>query len=196
MKSAVAVALGGAILALAACGDGVEGTEVLTYAPWQPNGELNEDVELAAEVTGSCFGPSSIVQRSDAYRCALDSPAPDGSTLLDPCFTGTSGAVACVNEPGGEAVVVRLTEASPEAGHLEAGSREAPPWAMTLESGEKCVFTGGATAAVGSERLNYFCADGLMVYGEPDRADPVWTVRVGTEGSSTLSRSGVAAAWF
>lgn len=169
---------------------------MLTYAPWQPGGELNEDVELAAEVTGSCLGPSSIVQRSDAYRCALDSPAPDGSTLLDPCFTGTPDAVACVNEPGGEAVVVRLTEGLSDAGYLEDGSGEAPPWSMTLESGEKCVFTGGATAAVGSERLNYFCADGLVVYGEPDRADPVWTVSVGIEGSSTLSRSGVAVAWF
>jgi hypothetical protein len=67
---------------------------------------------------------------------------------------------------------------------------------MTLESGEECSFAGGATAAVGSERLNYFCDDGLVVYGEPDRSQPVWTVKVSREGSSALSAARVELAWF
>jgi hypothetical protein len=67
---------------------------------------------------------------------------------------------------------------------------------MTLESGKTCVLASGAIASVGSERLNYFCDDDLAVYGEPDRTEPVWTVTVASEGSSTLSDSEVVLAWF
>ncbi len=144
-----------------------------------------------------CFGPASSVWRSDAYRCSLDSPAADGSTLADPCFAGPAGRLACVAEPGGEATVVTVTEPLPENGHSEAvPGEEPPPWAMTLASGETCAFASGATASVGSQRLNYFCDADVLVYGKPDRSAPVWTVMVADEGSSTLRASSVSVAWF
>ncbi len=40
------------------------------------------------------------------------------------------------------------------------------------------------------------CDDGLMVYGEPDRSEAVWTVKVGREDSSTLSTARVELASF
>ncbi len=156
---------------------------------------MNADVERGAEVTGSCQGASSSLTRSDAYRCFLDSPASDGSTVADPCFSGSEGRVACFTEPGGEATVVTLTEPLPESGVGDRAA-EGPPWAMTLEAGKTCGFASGATASVGSDRLNYFCDDGLVVYGEPDRSDPVWTAKVGREGSSTLTTARVELAWF
>lgn len=104
--------------------------------------------------------------------------------------------VACIDAPGGEATLVTLTSSLPGNGVSDSSPVEAPPWAMTLQSGEQCAFASGATAAVGSERLNYFCDDGLMVYGEPDRSEAVRTVKVGREGSSTLSAARVELAWF
>jgi hypothetical protein len=115
----VAIATLVAVATLAACSGGVEATEVRTYAPWAPGGELNADVKLAGEVTGACFGSASSVQRSDAFRCSLDSPSPDGSTLADPCFAGPLGKLACVNEPGGQATILSVTEPLPEPGRLE-----------------------------------------------------------------------------
>jgi hypothetical protein len=163
----------------------------------EPGGELNADVKLGVEVTGSCFSAASRVQRVDAFRCTLDAPAADGSTLADPCFAGPPGRLACVAEPGGEATIVTVTEPLPENGASDGlAGEQAPPWAMTLESGETCVFAGGATAAVGSERLNYFCDGDVVIYGEPDRGEPVWTVMAAKKGSSTLSASEVALAWF
>lgn len=180
---------------LVSCGGRAEATEVRTFAPWSPGGELNPDVERGVEVSGTCDGMSSSLQRSDAFRCFFDRPA-DGSTIGDPCFAGGDGEVACMADPSGEATVVTLT--APLPGNVGGGPNpeEAAPWAMTLESGEDCGFAGGATASVGSERLNYFCDDGLMVYGEPDRSEAVWTVKVGREGSSTLSTTRVELAWF
>ncbi len=104
--------------------------------------------------------------------------------------------MACLDDPGGEATLVTLTSPLPDNGVSHSTPEEAPTWAMTLESGEECSFAGGATAAVGSERLNYFCDDGLVVYGEPDRSQPVWTVKVSREGSSALSAARVELAWF
>jgi hypothetical protein len=186
-----------ATVMLASCGGGTTpATEVRTFVPWAPGGELNADVEQGSVVTGSCFGTASALQRSDAYRCSLDSPASDGSTVADPCFSGPNGKVACIAEPGGEATVVELAAPLPQTDVGDRTAEGSPPWAMTLESGEACSFASGATAAVGSDRLNYFCDDGLTVYGEPDRSDPVWTVKVGREGSSTLTTTGVELAWF
>lgn len=193
-KIVTALVLAGA--ALSGCGaEGVQATEVRTFAPWAPSGELNPDVERGAEVSGTCEGSSSSLQRSDAFRCFFETPA-DGSTVGDPCFAGGNEQVACFAEPGGEATVVTLTEPLPEATVTDLEPQEGLPWAMTLESGQECGFVGGATAAVGSERLNYGCDDGTMVYGEPDRSQPVWTVKVGREGSSTLSAERVELAWF
>jgi hypothetical protein len=106
------------------------------------------------------------------------------------------GEVACIAEPNGEATVVTLTARLPGTVAGEPNPEEAAPWAMTLESGEDCVFAGGATASIGSERLNYFCDDGLVVYGEPDRSEAVWTVKVGRAGSSPLSTTRVELAWL
>jgi hypothetical protein len=184
------------VLTGAACSEGSrQATEVRTYAPWAPGGELNADVEVGAEVTGSCFSAASRLQRADTFRCTLDAPAADGSTLGDPCFAGPPGRLACVAEPGGEATIVTVTEPLPE-NDSDGLAGEQAPWAMTLESGETCVFAGGATATVGSERLNYFCDGEVVVYGEPDRGEPVWTVMTARKGSSTLSASEVGLAWF
>jgi hypothetical protein len=181
---------------LASCGGGAEATEVRTFAPWAPGGQLNSDVERGVEVSGTCDGVSSSLQRSDAFRCFFDAPAADGSTIGDPCFAGGDGQVACLAEPGGEATVVDLTAPLPGDGAGDTNPQEGPPWAMTLDSGEECGYVDGATASVGGERLNYSCDDGLMVYGEPDRSEAVWTVTVGREGSSTLSTARVELAWF
>ena len=194
IKIVPALVIAGAVLS--SCGGGgVQATEVRTFAPWAPSGELNSDVERGAEVSGACEGSSSRLQRSDTFRCFFDTPA-DGSTLGDPCFAGGNEQVACIAEPGGEATVVTLTAPLPETTVAELDPQGVPPWAMTLESGEQCAFAGGATAAVGSELLNYFCDGGTMVYGEPDRSEPVWTVKVGREGSSALSAARVELAWF
>ncbi len=40
----------------------------------------------------------------------------------------------------GKATVVNVVEPLPGVTELENASAEAPPWSMTLESGEKCVF--------------------------------------------------------
>ena len=183
------------VAVVAGCGGTAEATEVRTFAPWAPAGDLNPDVERGVEVSGVCESMSSSLQRSDAFRCIFDTPA-DGSTIGDPCFAGGDGQVACLAEPGGEATVVNLTAPLPGNGGVDPNPQEGPPWAMTLESGEKCSFVGGATASVGGERLNYACDDDLMVYGGPDRSKAVWTVKVGREGSSTLSASRVELAWF
>jgi hypothetical protein len=91
---------------------------------------------------------------------------------------------------------VKVTEPLPENGGSDGLAGEQAPWAMTLESGETCIFVSGATAAVGSERLNYSCDGEVVTYGEPDRREPVWTVMAARKGSSTLSASEVALAWF
>ncbi|MCA1698649.1 MAG: hypothetical protein LC790_07020 [Actinobacteria bacterium] len=72
------------------------------------------------------------------------------------------------------ALRIFLTEAPdepPSSGRLE-------PWAMTLTSGKRCTFVGGATTLIGGRRLNYFCTTRVALLGTPRKSSRrLWRIR-------------------
>jgi hypothetical protein len=106
----------------------------------------------ATRVRGDCW-ESSIADatREDAFRCVMS----DQIHLLDPCFTGSLGEsiVVCAEDPWTPAVrVMTLTRPLPNPSPLRG-----LPWAVELESGERCILETGASATLAGERLNYEC---------------------------------------
>jgi hypothetical protein len=146
---------------------------------------------MVFQTTARCENNSEAdSSRSDAYRCFLNQNEPNGSNLADPCFSDPFGGsdLLCFQSPTNlSAVEVQPT--TPVA--VAASSPSAPPWALKLTNRQLCVYLTGATAALGSERLNYGCQDG-DVYGIPDRSQPLWRVSYQAKGSSQLITVGVA----
>lgn len=182
MARTVPIILAVALLAVAAgCSDS-SATELRTYNPWNV-GELQADLQVAAEKSGDCWTPASSTSRPDAWRCSAD------STIHDPCFLKGDRA-ACIEAPWSDQVVLlRLTE--PLA---DGASNGDTLWALRLKGGEQCLAIGGATTTAAGQRLNYSCENG-DVYGSVDRSGQLWMATYQPHGESEQVPRGVEIAW-
>lgn len=169
-------------------------TQVVIFNPFAGNGP-GPGVVVTFHTTGQCEpGSEGDDGRADASRCFLDHPEPNGGNIADPCFTDPftlSAPLLCFASP----LDLNAVQVVPDA-PLKASTANpnADPWTVQLADGQTCVFSQGATAALGGMRLNYGCPKGV-IYGDPDRSLPVWTVFYQANGSNDLVRVDVQVAY-
>lgn len=140
------------------------------YSPLTPSGASRLPTVLRR---GSCFTGSLAAARRDAWRCTV------GSLIYDPCFkSARSRDLICVFAPWYRtAIRLRLTTALPRFGNRSIPTLQALPWALELADGRRCRFLTGATAAVGTKRLNYGCKTGsAALWGYPIRSRQPWAI--------------------
>lgn len=171
-------------------------TRMRIFTPFGPGG-LVSDLDVTAEVGGSCFaGSAASPERPDAFRCTA------GNAIHDPCFRnpmGDDGTLACATDPfTAKVVVLMLTEDLPSSGVAgDPDFGDVMPWALELENGGRCTMLTGATAPVAGMRINYGCTDGTHVVGPVDRTLPVWRVFHQAEGGGrSLDQVAVRIAWY
>lgn len=173
--------------ALAGAGAGNTGASV--YLPFSASGSIAMTVTSAK--SGYCWTSSETTPRRDAWRCFI------GNSIYDPCFSSTlsTGIVLCPTAPwSNRGTEIKLTKKLPTSqanhGALSLGNQ---PWALQLTSGHDCLFAGGATATIGSRRLNYFCSGlgPVGLWGYPNRKAQPWTIYE-APGSATKLRTTVA----
>jgi hypothetical protein len=168
-------------------------TQVLTFQALDDRGLLPGLVRVQT-VPGVCAGGSLVLSgRADAWRCAA------GATMLDPCFSAEGSAeLACVPDPfTPNATVVQVTGPMPRGNRNDPGH---PPWFLELADGTRCgPLSPGVdpAATVQGRHPSYSCADGSVVFGDPDGLRPVWTAQVGSvSGGAVLATVEVTTAWY
>jgi hypothetical protein len=72
------------------------------------------------------------------------------------------------------------------------------PFAIRTTSGCEAMLETGATAVIGRERANYYCArTHQALWGAPSRRGRVWTIWSAPPDAKRLSRRvSIAEAWF
>jgi hypothetical protein len=189
-------------------------TDLRYFLPFTDEG-LNPGLTVTGEERGTCDHESiTSPGRPDAWNCIGE----ESNEIFDPCFESPfstpdePGALACVASPFATDVVLLTPTAplprekdvkadlppmsggnAPDAGEDES---EPLPWALELEEGVQCTLATGATAVFAGMRINYFCSDGGMLLGEPDRSFPVWTVSHVARGAFASNLVDVTVAWL
>ena len=172
-------------------------TGIVLYDPFGERHHFQSPVSFAT--TGSCQR-SLADDRPDAYRCFIDAAeSTTGTNIEDPCFAGPNNPVLllCAHDPS-DATVVRVTPTQPLPVAV-AGGRDPTsglPWTLVLTDGDRCGLITGGTNLVAGLRLNYGCADGGDVFGDPNRSTPLWRVYFTAKGAVNLHQVQVAQAYF
>lgn len=171
-------------------------TSLKVFTPYVGSG-LSVGVAVKGHVEGSCFTSSvASPERPDAWRCSA------GNAILDPCFVDVrvdEMQLACAQDPfSADVTLLALSEALPSSGAAaEPDYREATPWALELQNGQRCVSLTGATGAIAGLRVNYGCAGGGVVVGGVDRTSSAWQVFYqSAEKSIALEQVEVRTAWY
>jgi hypothetical protein len=169
-------------------------TQVVIFNPFVASGP-GPGVVVTFRTTAQCHpGSEGDSSRTDAYRCFLDETEPNGGNIADPCFTNPftfSAPLLCFGSPV-DLHAVQVVPDSPLLGNTVRPDTD--PWTLLLADGQTCVFTQGATAALGTRRLNYVCPQGV-IYGDPDRSAQPWTVFYQAKGSNNLVQMAVRVAY-
>ncbi len=169
-------------------GGGTRGTRVVKIVPFTEHGIAAGYREHTGE--GSCWATSELAGRTDSYRC-------EGQAgILDPCFSSpypsSANKVACPTAPD-ELDVLNLTEPLPDQGNGAGYDRV---WMVVLTGGDQCARTSGAGPQPrGQLYFAMACRSGSMLWGEPDRNHPLWTMRRSKNEQSPLSTVTVVAAY-
>lgn len=178
-----------------------DATELTLVELWTPDG-LNPAYTVVDEREGSCFAGALKAQRPDAWRCAYEEADASISRLLDPCLENPSEAqspLACLAADGRSVTLLTLTEPLPRE-FANLPEHETLPLALTLDNGDVCDLTTGATITVDiageAQRVNYFCQSGGVLIGEPDDAEAIWTIHYSADprGLGEILTLGIAGA--
>ncbi len=168
---AVAVATVASGVALAS---GFWRTEHTGHLPvFTADGAVSPELSVDHRGTGSCWASSLAIPSADTWRCQED------NEIHDPCFSAAPDArlVVCFSDPWRPVTVLALTRPLPAS---EQAGGPTQPWAIETTDGRRCTLYTGATGSIGGERVSYGCADGSVLLGEPDRGEPLWTIRSAT----------------
>jgi hypothetical protein len=145
-------------------------TSARLYSPYSASGRI---VIRTSTRRGSCFSGSLATARRDAWRCSY------GNYIVDPCFKSAARRdVVCPLGPSlRSGIRLVLTKALPRRyrNHGTPSTR-LQPWALRLTNGTYCQYVTGASNAIGSNRLNYFCRRGDPLWGSPRRSSQPWTI--------------------
>jgi hypothetical protein len=145
---------------------------------------------------GYCWEGSIADTRPDAWRCFL------GNFILDPCFsndTGTSKFVICADSPWSPVTKLSLTKKLPRslANPAKSDPTTGRPWAIELIDSTRCVALTGATGAIAGLGIDYGCAEGSVLAGEPRRTNAMWTIFYGASfKAGTLNERQIAQVWW
>jgi len=196
---------------------------------FQPESEIGASVTFA-HVThdrGKCQWASDADPGIKAVHHCF------GKTFnYDPCWAGFSPTVVCVGSPWAHTATLflalrytfsvgrgrhrRTVEWDPMSSKQlplgQAPQREptappttAPPWALELANGERCLFLPDRTYRIEDLTQTYLCdAKGFessggptgSVYGLPDRTHDPWEVQYMPEDGSTSASVPVEVAWY
>jgi hypothetical protein len=119
----------------------------------------------------------------------------DGSNVADPCFplANESGAM-CPSTPwSSEWIFVSFVG---NAGIAGPPTSTGLPWAIEIANGVRCTQMGGATAAIGNQRMNYSCANGSYLWGDPSRGS-TWHINLSTKyPTGSLHSVALRQVWF
>ena len=141
-----------------------------------------------------CSQGSNRLARQDAYRC-YTTTASGGGNVFDPCFPlDTDLGLACPSDPWGtDWVFVSLVG---NAGVANPPTTHGLPWGIEIASGIKCTQMGGATAAIGNQRMNYSCTNGSYLWGDPSRGS-TWHINLSTQyPTGSLHSVALRQVWF
>jgi peptidoglycan/xylan/chitin deacetylase (PgdA/CDA1 family) len=174
-------------------------TDLQIVQPWTPAG-LQSSYSVAATVQGSCFSGALAAARTDAWRCSAEAEDPQQgaiSQIYDPCLANPFDAespLACIS-PDGDVTLLRLEAPLPQV-FANPPAQHTLPLSLTLDNGDTCNLATGATITVEGVRVNYLCASGGVLIGEPNRDDAIWTARysAGGRGSGDILTVGIASA--
>ena len=202
----------GGVAAQSAAG-GTTATEIKIFAPWQPDGTLNPQLQVSSRDSFpdlSCQSQAISTARPDAWRCGTD----------DPCFVpypatpeGSPVTLACANRGPWSGSVQLLTVNSPlrsaDACQTAPRCREqldlsTNPWALELANGVRCTLMTGTISTVAGVGMAYGCAnqDGTPAgsAGSPtqglDRSQPVWQVFYQGPSDYVVTQTAVLVAWY
>lgn len=157
-------------------------TRVVTYSPFAADGSVRPGLNIAPR-QGTCWTTPEAPVAGLAYRCM------GGNFIYDPCFRPPGGldprapSVVCASSPWARTVIRLHLRSRPHFKATSSPNRRLP-WAMTLASGDRCVFVEGASAVDrAGRRFNYACTRGRRatwwLFGVVDRSRPVWRIRGG-----------------
>lgn len=117
---------------------------------------------------GSCWTNSTIIRRSDAWRCMI------GNEIFDPCYTARDKTtIVCGSKPDIEkpaGFVLKLTQPLPEPDKVVGPSSSASM--IELDDGTICDSISGALGAtngVRTERISYSCrmsSKNIVIFGD------------------------------
>lgn len=193
--SGLLVAASAAALLLATACPAVAGaaTQRRRYSPFGATGAAVPSLHIASAFGGDCNTGSFIV-RGDVYRCFA------GNFIRDPCYFDALASrqldrdvVLCVGSPWARSAVRLRADTLNHSSPLPTG---APPWALELASGPRCLFVEGASNVVGGRRLNYFCDHNRFVFGVPDTSHATWRIGVARDFNGRgIRTAAIRVAW-
>jgi Protein kinase domain len=164
-------------------------TSAQIFSAVNPNGGLA--VSVTGHKSGSCFGGSIAIQRSDAFRCTV------GNDIEDPCFMVNQTQVLCPD--GGpwtnQGILVNVPSL-PTADRVKGQGTSGQPWAIQLAGGSQCLAITGASNVIANQRLNFECTGGVGLYGNVQRSGSAWMIYVSPPHSGQIALRPIATAWF
>ena len=173
-------------------------TTVRYYEPWvggKPAAGLHV---VAASGDANCWEGSLESPRPDAYRCSTRASY-EGGNLFDPCFASPTDVhrMMCPTEPLSAHRVVAVTSTKPALANDGPASTAGNPWDVELAGGVTCRAVSGAAAFVAGVRANYDCPRGWILWGDPNRSKPRWTIRSSASDEPVrFDTTTIAVAWF
>ncbi|MGQ3888262.1 hypothetical protein ACQUW5_04405 [Legionella sp. CNM-1927-20] len=166
-------------------------TEIKLYRPF---GDVTAQEPLVVKETypGECGQQSQRIKREDAWRCHVQ------NKIYDPCFVkqfGTHKQAICPKSPwNGASVLLNLPEAVNNNQHMTLDVSKAYPWAIELNTGEKC-------EAVEKEEIydnmpiRYRCNNQTELLGHLQRCKLTWTI-LQRDKNNQITTAVVTKAWF
>lgn len=151
-------------------GNGTERfTQTVAYRPWTGT-RVAAGIRTTA-ATGACSAASTVSGRHDAYRCAVK------GKVYDPCFAATAPnarhQVVCPSTAT-KAVLLTYTGALPAPPQSDG---TANPFLLALDGGLQCLGVTGSVPPVAGLNARFACSAKTFLYGDPDPANPLWTVQ-------------------
>jgi hypothetical protein len=172
----------------------------------------------SVQIAATCVTPALQSERVDSARCFKQTGG-----ILDPCFfdhpsldpmpycpSAFHGGVIQLVQPQGPIVAAPPSDGIGQISTPPSG----PPWALVLTSGLRCLAEAGGAPTVGGSRVDYECfaspPDAVVrrhpgieyrkpagyLLGNPDRANPQWTVFFTPPSGRAYTQVGVSRAYF
>jgi len=182
--------LPGFILLLSNIAFAAEETQLEFYRPF--GNESEYQLVVGRHMVGECSQQSLHIKREDAWRCQAE-----GKTY-DPCFMkeyGDHKAVICPQSPWNTtSVQIDLPRAADNSQHESLDMSQTYPWAVELDSGEKCQAIDEGRVFDGMP-IHYQCDSQTVLLGHLQRCKTQWSI-LKQDVRGQINRVLIEKAWF